>query len=134
MILLDTSILVSYFNSRDDNHARALELFNKISELKYGEAIVSDYIFDEFATVLLLILKDFSKVVDVCSEIKNLIKFKISDEYFDESWSVFSSQNKTSFSFTDCSSIALLKKNAGYFATFDEEFKGVKEINVVGLE
>lgn len=132
MILLDTSFIVSYFNFRDENHKKALKIFDEISRLKYGEAVISDYIFDELATILFIRLKNFLKVVNVCSDMKNLIKFKISEEFFDETWNFFSSQEGTKFSFTDCSSIALMEKEEiNYLATFDKEFLKIKEIEVV---
>ena len=51
-IFLDTSFLVAFYNKRDQNHSQAWKF---ISETDIGISfIISDYIFDEVLTVLLV--------------------------------------------------------------------------------
>ncbi|MEK6848223.1 MAG: PIN domain-containing protein [Nanoarchaeota archaeon] len=126
-IILDTSFLVSYYNSRDENHNKAKELMNEIS---YGdfEAMISDYIFGECCTVLLLRLKDFKKTIRVCQLIKSLEMLNVEYSVFERTWELFREQKETKLSFTDCSTLALMETNGiKKIATFDEEFNKIEK-------
>ncbi|MGQ4834306.1 MAG: PIN domain-containing protein [Candidatus Asgardarchaeia archaeon] len=52
-ILLDSSVIIAFFNKRDKNHKRALELTEKALIDHYGTIFISDYVFDETVTYLL---------------------------------------------------------------------------------
>ena len=52
MIFLDTSFIISYYNKEDINNTRAVNLMKKMSENKDKFFVISDYVFDEFATIL----------------------------------------------------------------------------------
>ena len=62
MILLDSSFIVAYSNEADENHAKALQLAKDIDGGKYGAVAITDYIFDEVVTVMLI---DRSNVYNV---------------------------------------------------------------------
>lgn len=132
MIFLDTSFLVSYYNKKDDNHNHSLKIMNEIANGIYGDVYISDYIFDECATVLFARLNNLKKAVTICEKIKQLIIFKIDQESFEESWRLFKNQKDTKLSFTDCSNIAIMKsEGTKNIVTFDEDFKKVEGLNVV---
>ena len=134
MIILDTSFLVSYYNKRDKKHPASKEIMKRIIGGIYGEACISDYIFDECSTVLMSRLNNLKEAIELCGEIKGLITLKVDEELFEKSWQVFKKQENTSFSFTDCSILSFMsEERINYLATFDEEFKKVKEIMVVDL-
>lgn len=129
-IFLDTSFLISYYNTLDENHLKVEEMMNKLSEGDF-EVLISDYIFSECCTVLLLRLKDFKKSIQVCEAIKSIEMLKVNDLCFEKTWSLFKEQNKTKMSFTDCSTQALMDINGiKQIATFDEDFGKVKGIRV----
>ena len=48
MIILDTSFIISYFNTRDQNHSKAAKLMKQMHE----PLCLTDYIFGETATVI----------------------------------------------------------------------------------
>ena len=132
MIFLDSSYIVAYYNENDENHDKAIHLMNELTSGTYGEFIISDYIFDEIVTVALIRLKELAKI-----KIGNDVQFfsnilSVEENVFDFSWDIFAKQKNTKFSFTDCSIIALMREyKIRDIATFDEDFKKIKEINVV---
>ncbi|MBI2583151.1 MAG: type II toxin-antitoxin system VapC family toxin [Candidatus Aenigmarchaeota archaeon] len=132
-VLIDTNIFVSYYNKRDVEHERASKIMPEIFDGRFGKPIVSDYIFDEIITVCLARLKDKEHVKKIGSDMlsTDIIFVKVSENVFSEAWKFFLSTDKT-FSFTDCTNIALLKiYNIDSIATFDSEFKKVKDVKVV---
>jgi len=47
----------------------------------------------------------------------------------------FKKQKETGFSFTDCTSISIMRRmNIRNIATFDRDFLKLKEVNVIGAE
>lgn len=132
MIILDTSFIISFYNIKDENHKRALKLMQKLIDEKYGEICLTDYIFDECVTVLFIRLKDFEKTVQISEVIKKIINYKVDEDIFEGAWNIFREQKETKFSFTDCTILALMQeKRIMNIATFDEDFKKNKEINVI---
>lgn len=129
-LILDTSFLVSYYNSRDENHVKAEELMKKIDD-KF-EVIISDYVFGECCTVLLMRLKDLKKTLEICNAIKNLEMIRVDDSAFERAWEIFKEQKQTKMSFTDCSTVALMEMNGiKNIVTFDEDFNKVDGVNVL---
>ncbi len=135
MILLDTSFIVSFFNSSDSNHDRAVEMAREIDEGKYGTPMISDYIFSEVATVMMRRVKDITKVTKCCNDLMATTKIiKIDAEAFKLSWQEFGKHNTSSlrFSFVDCSNIVISRLNPiRHMATFDREFEKVGGLIVI---
>ncbi|HLC32019.1 MAG TPA: PIN domain-containing protein [Candidatus Nanoarchaeia archaeon] len=131
MILLDSSFVVAYYNELDDHHSRALILMKDIINGSYGEVCISDYVFDESVTVLLLRLKDIAHVGRLGESLQKLRLFFLTDSLFRSTWEIFKRQTN-GLSFTDCSLIALMRmESISYLATFDEAFDMFKDIEVI---
>ncbi len=134
MIVLDTSLVVAYFNNRDDNHTKAEKIIEDVISGRYGRtAYITDYIFDEVATVSLIRLKNLDRVAKIG---KTLLKatsiIEIDKDCFDEAWDIFCAQKNTHLSFTDCTIISAMQKNSiENLATFDKDFARIKELKVV---
>ena len=133
MIFLDTSFLVAYSHEKDENHEKALELMKDIAKGKYGKLCVSDYIFDETVTVVFARTKKLEEAVKIGEKlIDGTGILDIDDFLFDMSWDIFKNQKDSEFSFTDCTTIsAMIKIRIANIATFDKEFKKIKNINVI---
>lgn len=132
MILLDTSFLVSYYNEREENSIKANISMKDIIEEKYGEPAITDYLFDEFATVMLSRTGNLAKTIAVLNEIKNLKIIPMSKDIFEDTFNIFKNQGKGHLSFTDCSNIAVMKKyEINYLATFDKGFKKLNNLNII---
>jgi predicted nucleic acid-binding protein len=119
MIILDTSFLISYYNTKDENHIKSLEIMKQLVENK-EEIAITDYIFNEFVTIMFYRLKDINGVEEICNKTKELISYRVDEEIFNQSWEIFINQKNTSLSFTDTSIIAtIIKNNLTGVATFD---------------
>lgn len=136
MIILDTSFIVSYYNTRDENHKKAVELMKDIINRKYGNLYITDYIFDESVTVVLIRLKSLSRTIEIGESIrKSTEMIEIEKDIFEKAWKLFKEQRGTALSFTDCTTLNIMKtKDVKNIVTFDEDFKRVKGINVIGNE
>ncbi len=134
MIFLDTSFIVSYKIENDENHEKAVELMQEIITGKYGKPAISDYIFDETVTVIFNKSKKLSISINIGDELKDSAAIiKIDDAIFEEAWILFKNQKETKFSFTDCTILSVMKRGViKNIATFDRDFKSIKEINVIG--
>ena len=133
MIFLDTSCIVAYFNEGDDFHLRALKIIKDIDNEKYGVKVINDYIFSEFATVMMLKTKNMKTVKQYGEKLLSAITLLKTDENtFNESWRMFKSQPKPALSFADCSAIATCKINGiNYLATFDARLGKASDLKII---
>lgn len=133
MIILDTSFIVAFYNTRDENHQKAVGLMQDIINGKYGRLYVTDYIFDEIVTVIFIRLKNLSKTVKIGEIIKKSTELlEVERPDFENAWEFFKKQKMTTFSFTDCTTLEIMKrKDINNIATFDKDFKKIKEVNVI---
>ncbi len=134
MIFLDSSLIVAYLNDVDENHAKALKIIRDIDRDRYGTSVITDYIFDEVATVMLVRIKRIEKVVEAGDALLGTnLMLRINEHLFSSAWKIFKEQKKPALSFTDCTSIAVCRANGiSTIATFDEDFKKFN-FNVIGL-
>jgi len=133
MIFLDSSFVVAYKVENDEHHDKAIDIMIGISEGKYGDVVISDYVFDEVVTVLSNKTKNIRASIEVgdilliSSDILYLNK-----EIFENAWRIFKEQEGTKFSFIDCSNLAVMERmGIKNIATFDGDFKKIKGIEVV---
>ena len=135
MILIDSNVLISYFNNRDKNHNSAIKILKKLDKEPYGELIISDYIFNEIVTVTLLKKKDKKIAIEAGNEIfKSKIKIiKVNNNLFNRTWSLFKISN-LKMSFTDFTNLAIMELlKIQNIATFDKDFKKASNINVSNI-
>jgi predicted nucleic acid-binding protein len=130
MIFLDSSVIIAYKIKNDVNHAKAVKIIKRISEC--DRVIVSEYVFAEVVTVLSL-KENLKTAVNVGKGLRNAKEVEILEvgNLFEEAWKIFREKGKC-LSFVDCSSIAIMK-NMGItrIATFDKDFKQIKNIAVI---
>lgn len=135
MIFLDSSFLVALEVDGDTNHSRAMEVMQDVVNSTYGPPVISDYIFDETATVTLTRTKNIvmARLVGEAM-LKAFRMLNVDDGVFKEAWRRFRSQRGTKYSFTDSTTIELMQRNnIRNIATFDREFEGRNEFAVVGF-
>ncbi|MEK6909426.1 MAG: PIN domain-containing protein [Nanoarchaeota archaeon] len=135
MIFLDSSFLISYYNSLDKHTNKAQKIMDKLITGKYGDPCISDYIFDEVVTVLFIRSKDKSVAITLGEILKNSLEIiSINQELFDKAWNIFKNQKNTSFSFTDCTNLAVMQEyGLSHIVTFDEDFSKFEGIKVIGI-
>lgn len=133
MILLDTSFIVAFHNSRDVHHAAAKPVMSDILSGKWGQALLLEYIFLEVATVLLVRrgLPVASSVASVLLQARE-IDFIPCSEIFLDTLETFRNQRETKLSFADAAIVTAASSfNAETVATFDGEFEKINRLTVV---
>lgn len=123
-IFTDTSFLVAFYNQRDKNYKNARNI-TKSLEGENALWIISDYIFDEFLTVL-LIRRNKQFAVEIGQALFNdpdINIIKVNEDIFDDAWMIFSKNKRINWSFTDSASYILIKKlKIVEAASFDKYF------------
>jgi predicted nucleic acid-binding protein len=133
LIVLDSSLLVAYYNRRDVHHAAAAETMRAIAAETWGRALLLEYVFAETTTVLLARrgLRAATSVGTGLLEAREL-DFVPCSQLFDDAFEVFRRQHRRSLSFTDAAIVAATRRyEASHLATFDADFRGLAGIVVV---
>lgn len=126
-VLIDTSFLVAYYDVRDKNHSRAVELLKELETKKFGSLYLSDYIFDETITII----KKY-KGKEIAKEkgtaiVNSLQMLNVDINVFKIAWELC--KKIDALSFTDCTSLIVMKHYAiEYMATFDSDFNGLTTV------
>ncbi len=131
-VFLDTGFFVAFHNARDVNHQSAVETMEKLLKGEYGPVFTSDYVFDEAVTVALkrtgrhALAVDLGRLILGVDRPKFVTVLPIEKEVFENSWSIFMSHSERGLSFTDCASIALVRRlGIGGMISFDGGFDGI---------
>jgi len=131
-VFLDTGVFVAFHNIRDANHNRALELMRKVVDGELGTAYTSDYIFDEAVTVALIRTRRPENAMAVGRMILGEITapflaiLRVGDDAFKDAWKLFPRYAGRRLSFTDCTSIALMRRRGiESIVSFDTDFDGI---------
>ncbi|MCD6114521.1 MAG: type II toxin-antitoxin system VapC family toxin [Thermoprotei archaeon] len=128
-IFIDTGVFVAARNRSDINHERAVELLRKALKGEYGRLYTSDYVFDEAVTVALVRTGSPRIALDIGNFILSSRKLKIihvNKTIFKEAWNIFTKYSQKGLSFTDATSIAVMKLyRINYVMSFDKHFNGI---------
>lgn len=126
MIFIDTSAWYAVEVADDVNHEAACKFLAKIASGKHGTAITTDYILDETLT-LLRSRRDLASASDFIDKIRNsksIRVFWIDEGLFEKALDVFRKSDHKLWSFTDCTSFALMHDlSVSEAFTFDSHFK-----------
>jgi predicted nucleic acid-binding protein len=131
-VFVDTGVFVAFHNTRDANHTRALELMRSIVDGELGTAYTSDYIFDEAVTVALIRTRRPEIALSVGRMILGeltapfLAILRVGVEAFEDAWRLFPQYTRRRLSFTDCTSITLMRtRSIESIVSFDTDFDGI---------
>lgn len=123
-IFLDTSFLVAFYNTRDQHHNQARTFIAETDrDISF---VISDYIFDEILTVLLVRGGKFLsiEVGQLIVDDDRIDLLSINEQVFQKAWLVYHRFQDKEWSFTDCTSYVLMKNlSIMTGASFDEHFK-----------
>ncbi len=132
---IDSGMFVAAYNTRDSNHKSAQEIIKAAIDGRHGPLYTSDYVFDEAVTLMLartknpkhalglglFILGDPSKQAESFAQM-----ISVDEDAFKESWSLFRKYAARGLSFTDCTILALMKReNIDTLLSFDRSFDGI---------
>lgn len=125
MIFVDTAAFLAIENRRDAHHQEALT-FRDVC-LEAGETLItSDYVLDESYTIIRLraghaVAVEFGEDVRASRVLR--IEY-INPEVLEEAWRIFKAFADKEFSFTNCTSFALMERlHISTAFTFDEHFR-----------
>jgi hypothetical protein len=132
-IFIDTGAFIAFHNIRDKNHSNALKLIRKAASGEFGILYTSDYIFDESVTIALvrtnnpsLALRVGEMILGESKILPFIVMLGVSSEIFSESWRIFIKYVAKGLSFTDCTSITLIKsRGIENIMSFDSDFDGL---------
>lgn len=130
MIFLDTSAFLALVNEKDENHAEAIQFLDEIKtgKIRIKKIITSDYIIDETLTRIRYSVGHKEAVewgTDIFTS-RVIEKIDIGSEIFRSAWKMFCTYNDKKFSFTDCTSFALMtKRGIDKVFSFDVDFERI---------
>lgn len=131
MIFIDASVFLAYYGTRDVLHKNAKELWPRIESGIYGPHWTSDYIFNEVVGVLRRKAGKEAACIFGNHIKETTVIINIDEHLFEESWKFFT-KTQTTLNLVDCSSLIVCNMaQTKHIATFDKEFKKIKEIEVV---
>ena len=132
---IDTNMFVSVANKKDQDHKRAVRLFDRIRKGEFGQPYTSDYVFDEALTVTLMRTRRLESAVNVGKLILGSKReaipalarlIRVDERIFSESWRVFQSGKLKGLSFTDHTILSQIKEyQLEYVISLDRDFDGL---------
>lgn len=131
MIFIDTNLFLARDNVRDVHHQKAVLIFQEIDQGVYGEPVTSNYIFSEVIGVTFRKEGKLS-AVDIGEKIiGSVLQITIEQHLLERAWNFFK-ETSLSLNLVDCTNVIIIKMlGINYIATFDKEFKKIKEIKVI---
>jgi uncharacterized protein len=128
-VFVDTGIFVALNNSIDNHHSRSRELFKQALKGDFGRIFTSDYVIDEAITAAVVRTKRLDLAVDIGTyiiESPRISKLWVGQDSFKDAWKKFRLFKDRGLSFTDCTSIALIKmRGIKQIMSFDCDFDGL---------
>lgn len=127
MIFVDTSAFYAIEVEDDVNHEKAISfLMNRVRKGEFGTMITSDYVINETLTLLRLRhgVREAWNFYSKITRSKVIRVIWVDEVIFNEALSFFRKNKKYKWSFTDCTSFAIMKLlNIKYAFTFDKNFE-----------
>lgn len=132
MIVLDSSFIIAYHNTRDVHHAAAARTMVHLVAGQWGEALLLEYVFLEVVTVLRA-RRDVAIATSVGTALLQAreIGFVACSDLFLDAFDEFR-QATGELSFVDAAILTVARRNRpGVIATFDKDFRGQDGITIV---
>ena len=133
VVVLDSSFLIAYYNSRDAHHAAAARAMVQLLAGAWGRARLLEYVFLEVVTVLQA-RRDARTAASVGRTLLGAreIDFVPCSELFVEAWDTFRQQDDAGpLSFADAAiAVAARRESPGYVLTFDADFRRLNGVTV----
>lgn len=126
---MDTGVFFAAYSKKDVHHSNAVELMEWGMRGKGGTMYTSDYIFDETVTLTRVKTHDSEISIKMGQMIKNSPRInllKVDEDIFNTAWTIYEKYCKKGLSFTDCTSIAIVKfHKINTIFSFDTHFDGI---------
>jgi predicted nucleic acid-binding protein len=121
VIVLDSSLLVAFHNTRDAHHDDATRTMDRVVAGDWGRAVLLEYVVVEVATVLLA-RRDLATAVRLTRTLlaSREVDFLPCSDVFAESLETFAAQKRGALSFTDAAIVTVARTEPdAVVATFD---------------
>lgn len=130
-ILIDASVFCAYANLKDVHHSHSKQIIKDVVSGKYGDAVITDYIFDEIVTVVARkVHKEKAIQIGKFLLSSEVILTRVNTLVFEKAWEVFN--GAANLSFTDCTCVAFMQLfEVKKIATFDKEFGKIGGVEIV---
>jgi len=132
-VVLDSSFLIAWHNTRDVHHAAAARTMVELAAGRWGRPILLEYVFLEVVTVLMA-----RRGLDAARAVADALlgagdtDFVACSDLFVETYEVFRSQSRAELSFVDAAVVTVARRERAAVATFDRGFQGVAGVDVIG--
>jgi predicted nucleic acid-binding protein len=133
VVLLDSSFLIAYHNTRDAHHAEAARGMLRLVGGEWGQALLLEYVFLEVVTVLLA-RRGLPVAAEVAGQLLRAreVEFVPCSDFFFETLRTFREQPQARLSFADAAIVTVARRRPpGLVATFDADFNGLQGVTVV---
>lgn len=133
MIVLDSSFLIAYYNTRDVHHAAAARIMVQLLGGKWGQALLLEYVFLETVTVLRA-RRDVKVATTVGMTLLEAseVDFVPCSGIFTDVFDTFRRNRSHDLSFVDAAIVSVASQHSpGFVATFDKDFDDLKGVTVV---
>jgi predicted nucleic acid-binding protein len=119
-ILADSNFFISLANPNDSTHFQAVEIFKRVGG--FDELSINNFVFTEVITVVSQKVGK-TESIQLGEDIKKKVSMIcIDDEIMNVAWSIFKLDKSKNISFTDATSLAIIKiMKLKSFLTFDKK-------------
>lgn len=108
---IDTGFLFAIFNRNEDGHESSKKILFELAKQKF-RLFYSDYIFDELVTLSRskIGIKESILIGNVVKNSSYMIPLSVDNEIKENAWDIFCKYDDKKYSFTDCTSFALMNE------------------------
>lgn len=124
-VFVDTSAFIALLDPRDDCHAQAVHLEQSLSS-RAVRLVTTNFVLDETYTGLRGKIQHGAilRFRDSVRQSRRLSVIRITEALEDQAWEIFAHYHDKDFSFTDCTSFAVMRQLGITTAfAFDEHFE-----------
>ena len=124
-VFVDTSAFIALLDPRDDCHAQAVRIEQSLAN-QAAHLVTSNFVLDETYTGLRGKIQHSAilRFRDSVRQSRQLNVMRITETLEDQAWEIFARYGGKDFSFTDCTSFAVMQQLGITAAfTFDEHFE-----------
>lgn len=130
MIVLDSSVLIAFFNGRDVHNGRAKQALRDLDSGKWGKGLILEYVFVETVNVVkrkvsIPIALEAGRLMQQSRQ----VELSLGSDVFTKAWDEFRYDFSSPLSFVDLAVAHVARERAGgKVLTFDRAFQGVAGI------
>ncbi len=127
-VFIDTGAFAALRNADDENHDKSKELMRRALKTEFGRIYTSDYAIDEALTTALVRTRRLALAVDIGKHIMEsprITKLWTTKGGFENAWQKFMTLKDKPLRFTECTTLAHMKKDIRQVLSFDTGFDGI---------